>query len=395
MASSMISTTDWFRVLRSTSVPALGPLGLDAGEASIALDHVARLRGELARLQAELVARLETETRRDTLAALSRQLGLTAREAREAAAASVVLAAHPDLANALATGAVQAGHLAAVQSVDADDQAALLALAPSQPVDDFRNTVKQFRIAKAGPSWRDRERAARSVTFFEAKNGCLGLRAILPGIDGARLRGRLTDIVNAAYRANHPERADVRGGHKVDALEQRYADALMAMCDGCSDGDSSGSSGSSGRASVVVVVDPQRCEAEVLGFGPIPFDDAVELAADEARAEIFGIMQDTSGAVLKFGRNRRFATALQRLAIAVRDRRCVVAGCNRPATECDAHHEPPFDNGGLTNVDTMEARCSLHHAHRHETGATGPRRSAEHGPPNARSPDLDQSTEAA
>lgn len=419
---SNVSAAEWLALVGTIHVPALDDAELSVRELSVAFAQLARLRGELAVAQAQLLARRSAAAGRDTLASVSRELGLSGGEAREVLAASDVLAAHPAAAQALASGSIQTGHLAAVKRVDGvEEQAALLALASSQPVDDFRKTVMQFRINQAGPSWRKRQQAARSLTFFDADNGCLGLRAMLPTLQGELVRARLVGIVDAAYRREHPERADVAGGHGVDSIDQRLADALVALAGGSIADDSredgsddsiggtadvdgsaraggrpgtSGRSGGSGpapsaRAAVVVLVDPGRRQAEVLGRGPVAFDDAVELAVDEARAEVYGIMQDTNGAILKFGRNRRFASALQRLAIAVRDRTCVVEGCGRSAVNCDAHHEPPFEDGGRTDVDMMEARCSLHHSHRHETGETGPLRSASHGPPLARSPDED------
>lgn len=391
MSSLSDATTDWLAAIGAVRVPMIEEAPLSPALVSAGLAEVARLRGELAAVQARLIATHAAEAGRDTIASVGRQLGLSSSEAREAVDAAAVLADHHKAALELASGALQPGHLAAVRRVESSaDQAALLALATSQSVDDFRNTVRQFRITQAGPDWGRRQKAARSVTFFKADNDCVGMRAVLPSIDGARLRERLRAIVHAAYRAEHPERAETLGGHRVDRVDQRMADALIALVDG--DGVDAGACG---RAAVVVVVDPERCEAEIIGQGPVAFDDAVALAADEARAEVYGIMQDTNGAILKFGRNRRFASALQRLAIAVRDRTCVVAGCGRSAVECDAHHEPPFEDGGRTDVDKMEARCSLHHHHRHETGETGPRRSARRPPgrrgrrrAQARSPDL-------
>ena len=73
---------------------------------------------------------------------------------------------------------------------------------------------------------------------------------------------------------------------------------------------------------------------------------------------------------MKFGRTRRFASALQKLALALREHgTCAYPGCDIPWNRCDADHDPPWDQGGLTDLDTMKLMCTNgHHTHRHETG---------------------------
>ena len=73
---------------------------------------------------------------------------------------------------------------------------------------------------------------------------------------------------------------------------------------------------------------------------------------------------------MKFGRTRRFASALQKLALALREHgTCAYPGCDIPWNRCDADDDPPWDQGGLTDLDTMKLMCTNgHHTHRHETG---------------------------
>ena len=97
--------------------------------------------------------------------------------------------------------------------------------------------------------------------------------------------------------------------------------------------------------------------------------DALALV-DDARTDIYAAIQKTDGAILRFGRSRRLATAPQKLTLALRDGdTCAHPGCAAPWNRCDADHDPPWDEGGLTNVESMRHLCSNeHHPHRHETG---------------------------
>jgi hypothetical protein len=80
------------------------------------------------------------------------------------------------------------------------------------------------------------------------------------------------------------------------------------------------------------------------------------------RARLYGLIRDhTTGETLKFGRNRRFATAVQKLLLGVVHGYCSVDGCYEPAIGCDADHVVPYSRGGLTDTDAMKPMCKLHH----------------------------------
>ena len=112
----------------------------------------------------------------------------------------------------------------------------------------------------------------------------------------------------------------------------------------------------------------ETLQAHILGLGPLPTNDAINLV-DDARTDLYIAIQTTDGTVLKFGRTRRLASALQRLALALREHgTCAWPGCDITWNRCDADHDPPWDQGGLTNLDTMRLLCTNgHHTHRHET----------------------------
>jgi hypothetical protein len=70
--------------------------------------------------------------------------------------------------------------------------------------------------------------------------------------------------------------------------------------------------------------------------------------------------------VLDVGRTTRVVPAGLRTALAVRDRGCVVAGCDRPPAWCDAHHLRHWVHGGSTSLDNLVLVCRAHHRAVHE-----------------------------
>jgi hypothetical protein len=78
---------------------------------------------------------------------------------------------------------------------------------------------------------------------------------------------------------------------------------------------------------------------------------------------------DGPSVVLDMGRRTRLATPSQRRALAVRDRHCVFAGCDRAPDWCDIHHLVSWLEGlGLTDLANLVLLCRRHHIMVHEAG---------------------------
>lgn len=353
-------------VFKRLCVPRVSSADWGPGTAKVALRELRRLRGELASAEAVLVGVMKTETGRDTKATLTRGFGMSCAEAAKAEQVADVVARIPGADDALAEGSVTGEHLRKLAPItDSTEAAELFELAPSQSPDEFAKTVDRHRIAKDSEGWRARQRAARSVRFFKADDGCTGIRAILPTLDGERVKAAINEACDNAWRAAHPERAEVAGGHDDEPRERRLADAFVSLVLG----EPSASNGGSARTALIVTVQAETLEAQILGSGPVPTADAVDLI-DDARTDLYAAIRAADGAILKFGRSRRLASALQKLALALREHgRCAFPGCMVPWNRCDADHDPPWETGGLTNLDTMKLMCTNgHHTHRHETG---------------------------
>ncbi|PKI92089.1 HNH endonuclease [Actinomycetales bacterium SN12] len=78
---------------------------------------------------------------------------------------------------------------------------------------------------------------------------------------------------------------------------------------------------------------------------------------------------DACGNPLDVGREHRLFTPRQRVALAIRDGGCRWAGCDRPASYCEAHHIDEWArDGGRTDIDRGILLCRHHHMQLHHGG---------------------------
>ncbi len=357
--------TQQIEALTSLCVPRSSSTQWDPTAAKIGLQQLRRLRGEIASLEAVLVTALKIETGRDTKATLARGFGMSNAEAHKAEVVAGVVARVVGSGEALAHGSVTGEHLRHLKGVKDNDEAAeLLAFAPSQAPDDFGKSVKKYLIERDSKGVRERQHKARSVKFFKADNGCVGMRVILPPVQGEQVKATVNTACDAAWRGAHPDRAETLGGHDDEPRVQRLADALVDIITGTA-------TGGAARTAMIVTMQAETLECQILGAGPVPTEDALNLINDP-RTDIYAAIQGTDWAVMNFGRSRRLATPLQKLALALRDGgTCVKPGCEDPWDWCDADHDIEWDNGGLTDLVNLRLLSTNDcHKHRHETGTS-------------------------
>ena len=132
-------------------------------------------------------------------------------------------------------------------------------------------------------------------------------------------------------------------------------------------GEPSVGAGVGSRPTIIVTVNAETLHADIAGTGPgngpVNLSDVAELAV---RADMYTAIRATSGAVLNFGRSRRLATLLQRLAVIVRDGgRCAITGCDAGHERCEVHHMIEYEHGGVTDLNNLALLCPAHHTHLH------------------------------
>jgi hypothetical protein len=334
--------------------------GLVAGwspeQARLGLVELEQVRRSIDAVTAVLTARLAAG--RDLQAALCRSTGMSSRDARAAVDVGKVVDRLPEAGNLLASGAVSAGHLRPLAHITPELAAELLPHAVSMGVDDFITLVKQRNVKQHSKTLAEEQEASRSIEFFETKNGCVGARIVLPPVDGVEFRETLNQLCDTQYRKDHPERADTLGGHDIEPRSRRLADAFRIWM--------RNKTLSIGKPAVIVTIEAETLDAHIVPNQPIPLRTAMELVA---RSELYAaIKTKTNRAQLVFGRNRRLATPLQRLALMALQETCVWEGCTRPAQHCDVDHQHPYELGGTSDIGNYRFYCGLHHPHHHETG---------------------------
>jgi hypothetical protein len=112
------------------------------------------------------------------------------------------------------------------------------------------------------------------------------------------------------------------------------------------------------------------------GLAAAALDTGEVISASAARrlaceAGVIPMVLGGQSEVLDIGRRRRFHTKAQRLAIAQRDKTCVVGGCDAPPSRCHVHHVIPWSEGGGTSVKDGRLYCSAHHAMVHDPKRSG------------------------
>ena len=69
--------------------------------------------------------------------------------------------------------------------------------------------------------------------------------------------------------------------------------------------------------------------------------------------------------MLNHGRNKRFATPDQKLALRVMHRSCLFPGCDMPFDRCEQHHLVEYQHHGNTNLIDLGPVCCRHHHQLH------------------------------
>ena len=83
-----------------------------------------------------------------------------------------------------------------------------------------------------------------------------------------------------------------------------------------------------------------------------------------------GVLYDCNGQPLWLGRAKRHASIMQRYALILRDKHCVMCGADH--TKCDAHHCMPWNapGKGLTDLDQLVLLCRSCHLQLHADNYT-------------------------
>jgi len=262
---------------------------------------------------------------------------------------------------ALGSAAKQCG--AAV--VDGSDE--LLYQAATRDAGSFSRVARRFaqrHDPSAGGDLLKGQRNSRKADLFVGGDGM----GVMKGEMDPVSFGVLEQAVDE--RKDHLWRKDGGRDGTPDAVRnngQRTMDAIFELCTGldaltheplpADDGPRGWRRLPPGRiiavtAGVVDGTDPDG-SCEIIGVGPVPPTVLDSISPDD---RLVGAVFGGNGQPLWLGRMERLASIDQYLAVALRDRGCVL--CRAPMHRCRLHHADEWDEDrGPTDVENLVALC--------------------------------------
>jgi hypothetical protein len=339
-----------------------------------------------ARLDAQLLRRVAEFDRRgecgvdgaaSTQAWLRWRCRIGARDAAQRVAVARALdRALPDVAAALAAGAIGYRHAAVAARAVRDLPPAQLPAAEAILLDAARE-LDAGRLTVVGRRLGYHLDPDGTLADAQARHGGRWL-TLSPTFAGmVAVTGMLDPDAGAAViTAVEALRAADRTPEDTRSAGQARADALTALATQALDGgrlpDRNGE-----RPHLTVTVDLPTLQqhpgvtagsgADLDWVGPIPADTARRIACDAAVARI---LTAAPSIILDAGRATRAVSPGLRRALAVRDHGCIHPTCDRPPPWTDAHHITHWADGGPTNLDNLALVCRHHHRQIHEGRAT-------------------------
>jgi len=297
-----------------------------------------------------------------------------ARDADTAARRSTVCDQLPHLHDALADGAVSAGHVDVIARTAttlsdagraqlADLETAIIASAASSSVEDFgREMTRLGRILSHddGERMHEANRKARRVRrWVDRITGICHTHLELDAETDARVAAAL-DAALAAARAK-PQDPDL-------TFDQLQADALVELI---TRPPGTSNDGDAPVVEVTVLVDLDTLRGRLHDHSVCETGDANPLPPTSIRrmcceATIIPVVLNGDGVVVDQGRARRVATREQRRALRAMYRTCASPDCSVRFENCQIHHVTAWELGGPTDLPNLLPLCSRHHHLVHE-----------------------------
>ncbi|MDO5663573.1 MAG: DUF222 domain-containing protein [Brachybacterium sp.] len=208
----------------------------------------------------------------------------------------------------------------------------------------------------------------RHITLGPLRDGAVPLRgSLLPEV-AAQLRRIFDSILNpradedtgVAFRPSTDDAPEADADTRTPA--QKRHDAFATLLNVTAAGGGLPTIGGAAPTLVVSVTasDYARGDgrATVEGGGDVPLTVARHTACGGG---VQRVLFDENGAIVGLSTSARIFTTLQRRAIALRDRECVIPGCRVPAAWCEVHHATEWSRGGPTTVGNGMLLCWHHH----------------------------------
>ena len=266
---------------------------------------------------------------------------------------------------------------------------ALVECAETQTADEVAVQARAWREAldPDGAEPRDAEiYDRRSFVLGSESNGVRTFRGTLYGVDAALLQAAFDEAEKPGnaprfLAEDDPARSvqtstDENGEEQTEIVdsrtrEQRRYDVFAGLMTAGvrATGTESGGMRSTAQVTAVITLEELRSGKGVGWLDGV--DEPVSAATIEqlvcSNGKALVILGD-NGEPLYLYRGRRYFSAQQMRALAVRDGSCVWPGCHAAAAWCDGHHVLEFEaDDGPTNIDNGVLLCPHHHRMLHKS----------------------------
>ena len=266
---------------------------------------------------------------------------------------------------------------------------ALVECAETQTADEVAVQARAWREAldPDGAEPRDAEiYDRRSFVLGSESNGVRTFRGTLYGVDAALLQAAFDEAEKPGnaprfLAEDDPARSvqtstDENGEEQTEIVDsrtrqqRRYDVFAGLMTAGVrATGTESGGMRSTAQVTAVITLEELRSGKGVGWLDGV--DEPVSAATIEqlvcSNGKALVILGDNSEPLYLY-RGRRYFSAQQMRALAVRDGSCVWPGCHAAAAWCDGHHVLEFEaDDGPTNIDNGVLLCPHHHRMLHKS----------------------------
>lgn len=216
----------------------------------------------------------------------------------------------------------------------------------------------------------DAERKAaqkRRLTLSFDGHGSAHGRFTVPTAQGQMLQKLLLAFASPGHvNCTTDEAGEKRTWAKGRPSAQKLGEAFCELIENYPRTNVPDLGGFSGTVVVTTTLDDLRA-----GTGAATLDTGGEMSIAQLRrlaceARVIPVVLGGEGQVLDTGREKRFYSKAQRVALGVRDQGCTARGCDWPPGLCHAHHDTWFSHGGSTDLDDGRLLCPHHHARAHD-----------------------------
>ncbi len=315
---------------------------------------------------------------------VAHQQGITNKDANTQLRLASFLASNTASAKAVLNADISLGHANALASAwrshreeFADVEQQFLDAIPGRDVDSFNRLVKQWewRITRNGSGDVEKEFDRRSIAAQSTLHGSVTGSFSFPGDMGEVFLNAIFSTPDSTSGVIEPRTLRQR---QADTLIENLTGEIIAQETDDEVAKDAGSAGSDRRTKIDAVIDIatlggiidgvgkqwslEELRSELHRSGDLPPAVIEMLVCD---ASFRRIIFDGPDVVLSYNRATPLIPPGLRRAIQIRDRGCVVDGCDRSHQWCDVHHLVERSNGGTTTESNLGLVCRRHHTMLH------------------------------